>query len=220
MAIAPARHLDAGSLEPPEREAEAPEAERRRLEEGRAAAREAIEEDRRRVAERGATAEAEIFAAHLALLDDEALLEPAAAAVEDGATAEAAWLRAAAGVAETYRGLSEPLLRERATDVEDVGRRVAAAITGEGAQAGPQEEGVVLAAELTPAEAASLDPDLVRGVATARGTPTAHAAILARALGLPARGGSGRRRARASTRARRCSWTATRARCRYRRPRT
>ena len=186
VAIAPARHLDAGSLEPPEREAEAPEAERRRLAEGRAAAREAIEEDRRRVAERGATAEAAIFAAHLALLDDEALLEPAATAVEDGATAEAAWLRAAAGVAETYRGLSEPLLRERATDVEDVGRRVAAAITGEGAQAGPQEEGVVLAAELTPAEAASLDPDLVRGVATARGTPTAHAAILARALGLPA----------------------------------
>ena len=186
VAIAPARHLDSAALEPPEREAEEPEAERRRLDEGRAAARDAIEEDRRRVAERGATAEAEIFAAHLALLDDEALVEPAAAAVEEGATAEAAWLDAVAGVAATYRGLSEPLLRERATDVEDVGRRVAAAILGDDAQTGPQEEGIVIAAELTPAEAASLDPELVRGVATARGTPTAHAAILARALGLPA----------------------------------
>jgi phosphocarrier protein FPr len=185
VAIAPARLLDSAPG-PPERDAEDPESERRRLDEGRSAARQAIEEDRRRVAERGATAEAEIFAAHLALLDDEALLEPAAAAIDAGAAAEAAWVQAAAEVAATYRGLDEPLLRERAADVEDVGRRVAAAIAGEGPQAGPREEGVVLAAELTPAEAAALDPDVVRGVATARGTPTAHAAILARALGIPA----------------------------------
>ena len=186
VAIAPARHLDAGRVESPERDAEDPESERHRLEEGRATAREAIEEDRTRVAERGATAEAEIFSAHVALLDDDALTEPAAAAIADGATAEAAWLRAAAEVADTYRGLDEPILRERAADVEDVGRRVAAAIAGEHARTGPAHEGVVIAAELTPAEAAGLDPDLVRGVATARGTPTAHAAILARALGLPA----------------------------------
>ncbi len=138
------------------------------------------------MAARGAVAEAEIFAAHLALLDDEALLEPALAAIEQGATAERAWLDAAAGVADTYRGLDAPLLRERAADVTDVGTRVAAAIAGEGAGSGPLEEGVVIAGELTPAAAAGLDPELVSGVATARGTPTAHAAILARALGLPA----------------------------------
>jgi multiphosphoryl transfer protein len=186
VAIAPAHRLDAGSGVPSEREAEDPETERRRLDEGRAAARKAIEEDRRRVAERGATAEAEIFAAHLALLDDEALLEPAAAAIDAGAAAEAAWLQAAADVAATYRDLDQPLLQERATDVEDVGRRVAAATAGEDPRSGPHEEAVALAAELTPAEAAALDPDVVRGVATARGTPTAHAAILARALGIPA----------------------------------
>ena len=186
VAIAPARHLDAASAEPPEREPEDEESERRRLDTARDTARAAIEDDRRRVAERGATAEAEIFAAHLALLDDDALLEPAAAAISGGATAEGAWQKAAAEVAATYRGLDQPLLRERATDVEDVGRRVVLAIAGESPQAGPEEEGVVLAGELTPAEAASLDPEVVRGVATARGTPTAHAAILARALGLPA----------------------------------
>ena len=186
VAIAPARHLNAASAELPDREPEDEKSERRRLDTARDAARAAIQEDRRRVAERGATAEAEIFAAHLALLDDDALLEPAAAAISGGATAEGAWQKAAAEVAATYRGLDQPLLRERATDVEDVGRRVALAISGEGAQAAPGEEGVVLAGELTPAEAASLDPEVVRGVATARGTPTAHAAILARALGLPA----------------------------------
>jgi phosphoenolpyruvate-protein phosphotransferase len=45
---------------------------------------------------------------------------------------------------------------------------------------------------LTPADAAALDSSLVRGIATARGTPTAHAAILARALGIPAVVGLGR----------------------------
>ena len=61
-----------------------------------------------------------------------------------------------------------------------------AAIAGDRAPTGPSEESIVVAPELTPAGAASLDASLVRGIATARGTPTAHAAILARVLGLPA----------------------------------
>jgi phosphoenolpyruvate-protein phosphotransferase len=71
--------------------------------------------------------------------------------------------------------------------VLDVGRRVVRALTGEPADgAGGAPGGVVIAAELTPADAASLDPERVVAIATARGSATAHAAILARALGLPA----------------------------------
>jgi phosphocarrier protein FPr len=149
-------------------------------------ARVAIEGDRDGLVARGAVAEAAIFSAHLALLDDEALLQPARAAIERGVPAERAWLAAADDAAATYRALQDPLLRERAADVEDVGRRVAAAIVGDGRRAGPSEEGIVIAAELTPVDAAGLDSSLARGIATARGTPTAHAAILARALGIPA----------------------------------
>jgi phosphoenolpyruvate-protein phosphotransferase/dihydroxyacetone kinase phosphotransfer subunit len=186
VAVAPARHLAVALEAPPEREAEGVEAESRRLERGRAAARTAIETDRESLVARGAEAEAAIFSAHLALLDDEALLEPARAAIQRGAPAERAWLDSAEDVASAYRTLEEPLLRERATDVEDVGRRVVAAIVGDGRPAGPPAEGIVIAAELTPADTARFDSSLVRGIATARGTPTAHAAILARALGIPA----------------------------------
>jgi phosphoenolpyruvate-protein phosphotransferase len=49
----------------------------------------------------------------------------------------------------------------------------------------------VIAGELTPGEAAALEPELALGIATARGAATAHAAILARALGLPAAVGLG-----------------------------
>jgi multiphosphoryl transfer protein len=190
IAIAPARRLHAPAPPPPDRPAEDPGAERARLEEAVAAARTAIAHDRDDVARRAGAGEAAIFEAHLALLDDEALRAPAEAAVASGATAERALYDAAEQVAARYRALSDALLRERAADVLDVGRRLVEALTG-AARADLEEPAIVLAGELTPADAARLDPGLVRGVATAHGTATAHAAILARALGLPAAVGLG-----------------------------
>lgn len=155
------------------------------LERGRGVARLAIERDREALRGRAGAAEAAIFDAHLALLDDDALLSPAREAIDGGATAEQAWHDAAASVAEIYRGLDEPLLRERATDVLDVGRRLVAALTG-GDASEDSPAGIVVADELTPADTAGLDPERVLGIATARGSTTAHAAIIARSLGLPA----------------------------------
>ncbi len=162
-----------------------PAAERTRLDAGIAAAHRAIEHDREVVAQRAGQAEADIFDAHLALLGDEALLGPAQTAIDAGASAERAWYDSAQAVAARYRALPEPLLQERATDVLDVGRRVVAALAGE-AERGPVAAGIAITDELTPAQAARLDPEQVLAIATARGSTTAHAAILARALGIPA----------------------------------
>ncbi|HTU96331.1 MAG TPA: phosphoenolpyruvate--protein phosphotransferase, partial [Solirubrobacteraceae bacterium] len=185
VAIGPAHRLG-GSLEAPAaRDARGAEEEARALDDALAAARDAITHDRDVVAGRAGAGDAAIFDAHLALLDDEALLDPARDAVAQGATAERAFYDAAQHVAAVYRGLDEPLLQERATDVLDVGRRVVRAITGDAAGAA-DASGIVIADELTPADAAGLHPDRVLAIATARGSTTAHAAILARALGLPA----------------------------------
>jgi phosphoenolpyruvate-protein phosphotransferase/dihydroxyacetone kinase phosphotransfer subunit len=191
VAIGPARALRDAAGPPPERAADSPDDERARLDEAREAARAAVAGDREAMAGRAGEAEAAIFDAHLALLDDDALLEPARAAIAAGATAERAWFDAAEGAAERFRGLDDALLRERAADVQDVGRRVVAVLTGQDGAAAPAEPGIVVARELTPADTAGLDPALVRGIATARGAATAHAAILARALGLPAAVGLG-----------------------------
>jgi multiphosphoryl transfer protein len=192
IAIGPARHLRGPAGPPPDRAAEAPERERERLAEAIAAAREAIARDRETVAARAGGKDAAIFDAHAVLLDDEALLDPAHEAIAAGATAERAWHDAAEQVADRYRALDEPLLRERAADVLDVGRRVVGALTGEVAAdrtapaSGTAGAAIIVATELTPADTAGLDPSLVAGIATAHGAATAHAAILARALGLPA----------------------------------
>jgi phosphocarrier protein FPr len=186
VAIGPAHRLGAVSEAPPDRDARDVADETRTLDGAIAVARGAIEHDRTVMESRAGAADAAIFDAHLALLDDEALLGPARDAVAAGTSAERAFYDAAQQVAAIYRGLDEPLLRERATDVLDVGRRVVNAITGSGADLGGSAAGVVVADELTPADAAGLDPARVLAIATARGSTTAHAAILARALGLPA----------------------------------
>jgi phosphocarrier protein FPr len=191
VALGSTRHLDRGVAAPSSRASQGAEVERRRLDEALAAAREAIEHDRGTVAGRGAVKEAEIFTAHLALLSDEALVGRARALIDGGDSADAAWHAAGEETAAQWRDLGDRLLAERAADVDDVGRRVLGALAGD-AGAVMQEAGIVVADELTPRDTAALDPGLVQAVATARGTATAHAAILARALGIPAVVGLGR----------------------------
>ena len=186
IAVGPAHQLRGAFAPPPERAADDPEHEQERLGEAIATARAAIERDRETVAARAGKAEAAIFDAHRVLLEDEALLEPAYRAIENGATAERAFYDAAHEVADRYLALDEPLLQERAADVLDVGRRVVGALIGGAENESGAQDGIVIAGELTPADAAGLDPARVIGIATAHGTATAHAAILARALGLPA----------------------------------
>lgn len=185
LATGAARHLHGATGPPPDREAESPEREHERLQQGLESARRAIANDREAIAGRAGEAEAEIFDAHLALLDDEAMLGPAGEEIDAGAAADHAWHDAAERVAARYRALQDPLLAERATDVLDIGRRVVDALQGEQDSTFDQA-GIVIVGELTPADAAALDPALVRGIAAAHGAVTAHAAILARALGLPA----------------------------------
>jgi phosphocarrier protein FPr len=186
IAFGPVRRRHDQPESPPGRASEGVDAEWRRLEAARQTARAAIERDREQVARRTSAADAAIFAAHLALLDDEALIGAARAQMEAGAAAERAWYDATRQIADAWRALDDELLRERAADVEDVGRRVLAALQGRAARVSIAEEGVLVASELTPADAAAIGPDLVHAIAAAQGTATAHAAILARALGIPA----------------------------------
>jgi multiphosphoryl transfer protein len=186
IAIGPARHPAPAIVAADEAPAGDPAAERARLDAARASAREDIVAARGRIAEQAGEDEAGIFDAHLLLLEDSALLEPAHAAVADGESAASAWRSAAAATADTYRALDDPYLRERAADVEDVGGRVLRHLAGAPGAAGIEEAGILVVRDLTPGDAAALDRTLVRGLAVARGGATSHAAILARALGIPA----------------------------------
>jgi phosphoenolpyruvate-protein phosphotransferase/dihydroxyacetone kinase phosphotransfer subunit len=186
IAIGPARPLR--PREPPVEDGPGgtPAEERARLEAARAEVRTDLEETRAAVTARAGAAEAEIFTAHALLLDDAAIVEPALRRIDEGEPAGRAWRAASLEAASAFRALDDPYLRERAVDVEDVSSRVLARLAGVPPGAVLDAPGIVVADELTPREAAGLDPADAWAIATARGGATAHAAILARALGIPA----------------------------------
>ena len=123
-----------------------------------------------------------IFDAHLLLLDD-----LVAAARDDGRS----WSEAVDAVASRFAALGDPYLRSRAEDVRAVGEQVLGHLAGRSGLPGARLTGVVVAADLTPAEAARLDPELIDGIVLAFGNAVSHGAILARSLGIPAVIGAG-----------------------------
>ncbi len=148
--------------------------------------RDDLEEARAALTARAGAAEADIFTAHALLVDDAAITEPALRRIDEGEPAGQAWRAAAREAAAAFRALDDAYLRERAVDVEDVSSRVLARLAGVPPGAVLEAPGIVVADELTPGEAAGLDRADAWAIATARGGATAHAAILARALGIPA----------------------------------
>ena len=135
----------------------------------------------------GAAAEAGILEAQALMLDDPALLDGASALIRQGRPAVAAVEQVMAPFAEMLRASEDPVFQARAADVEDVVEQLRRALHGISDMPPPPEKpSIVVARDLAPSQTAGLDRTLVVGFATEQGTATAHTAILARALGLPA----------------------------------
>jgi multiphosphoryl transfer protein len=186
IAIGNAVHLRPAPVEVPREPAEDPGAELARLDAALDATKRQVAAARAAVAARtGGAYEASIFDAHLLFLDDEALLDPARRRIGEGRNAADAWDSAVTDVAAAWQQLADPYQRERAGDLDSIRVQVLEQLLGE-RHAQLTGTGIVVAAELSPADTAGFDPAVVKGIATAFGGPTAHAAILARALGIPA----------------------------------
>ncbi len=134
-----------------------------------------------------AGAEGAIFAMHLALLDDPALSREVEEALAGGLAAAAAWLRGVTAHEELLAGMADAAFAARALDVRDVGDRVLRHLLGSEATAvaTPPAGAVVAASDLTPSDVTQFADAQVAGLATAAGSQTSHAAILARNLGIP-----------------------------------
>jgi phosphoenolpyruvate-protein phosphotransferase len=132
--------------------------------------------------------EAEVFSAHAMMARDPDLLDAASARIRtEGADAIAAITAAAGSVADQLRALGDALLAGRAADVIDVGDRVARELSGlADGDMSLVEPSIVVALDLPPSLTATLPRDRLLGIALEASSPTAHAAILARAYGIPA----------------------------------
>lgn len=184
IAIGPAIRIESRQLVLPADEPGDQAVHWRRLREAIAATRRDIARARAQVAREVGGTDAAIFDAHLLLLDDPELLTPAQELIAQGAGAARAWHEAVSRVAAQVGRLPDSYLRGRAADVQAVGDQVLRYLLGV-ELTGPLAEGILVARDLTPADAAELDTGLVRGVVLSLGSPTSHAAILARARNIP-----------------------------------
>ena len=131
------------------------------------------------------TAQEAIFAAHLALLEDPALLDAASQSVVQGMAATHAWSQAIDAQCEILQQTGSTLLAERANDLRDLKQRVLRALLGDTWHYDVPAGAIVAAHELTPSDLLQLSQQGVAGLCMAEGGATSHVAILARGKGLP-----------------------------------
>ncbi|MFE7796618.1 phosphoenolpyruvate--protein phosphotransferase [Nocardia sp. NPDC057440] len=137
-----------------------------------------------------AGAEAEIFEAHLLLLDDDELIGAVYQGIDAAGSAPTVWAQVLESAAAELDRLTDDYQRARAADLRAIRDQVLAAMLGHTTEM-ISRAGILVAADLTPAQAAGLDRDLVTGIVLAQGSPTSHSAIIVRARGIPAVAGAG-----------------------------
>mgnify|MGYP001953049527 CR=1 FL=1 len=171
-----------------ERTVENPEREIARLEQAVERTREQIERLRRLAEERMGKEEAAVFDAHLLFLDDPAYVGEMKNRIRNRKkNAESVCASVTGEMRSMLASLPDEYMRARADDIRDVGDRLLLNLSGERPfDPSLLEPGsVVVAEELAPSDTAQL-PAGIAAMVTAKGSRTAHAAIMARTLGIPA----------------------------------
>ncbi|MBT5583187.1 MAG: phosphoenolpyruvate--protein phosphotransferase [Phycisphaerae bacterium] len=131
---------------------------------------------------------ATIFDVHIVLLQDPALVDPVRARIlDEGVTAAYAVAEAFHGLAERFRTMGSSVFRDKARDILDLERRILDHLLGRTRERleRVEEPVVLLAHELTPADAASLTKDKIVAIVLEAGGRTDHASIVASAIGVP-----------------------------------
>lgn len=127
---------------------------------------------------------AEIFSAHLLVLEDPELLDAVEAKVKEGVNAEFAMKEVSDMYVSMFESMDNEYMKERAADIKDVSKRVLLHLLGmENTNlAEISEETVVIAEDLTPSDTAQLNLAYIKGFATDIGGRTSHSAIMARSM--------------------------------------
>ena len=169
-------------------EAEIVPFEQKRLMEAIDRSRRELEDIRRRLGKDSPADYRLILDAHLMMHRDELLADAASTAIlREQVNAEWAVERAVAVIATHLQQAPMDYFRDRASDVEHVGRRIVAQLAGRSSALPLGLAGAVLVVDdLHPADAIHLIEERVAGLVTGLGSATSHTAILARALGIPA----------------------------------
>ncbi|MBU1086710.1 MAG: phosphoenolpyruvate--protein phosphotransferase [Candidatus Omnitrophica bacterium] len=132
---------------------------------------------------------AEIFNAHLLVLEDRMLIEEVINKIKkEKVNVEYAFLRILKKYSDIFSKMDDEYLRERLMDIQDVGKRIIRNLLGKQKQSlkDLKENVIVVATNLSPSDTALMHKDKVIGFTTDMGGRTSHTAILARSSEIPA----------------------------------
>ena len=133
--------------------------------------------------------EARIFDAHLMVLEDQALVTETLREFEEGGyNIETCFHKVSQHYIEAFARIDDEYLRERAGDIRDVAQRVLQNLLGRAEQnlSHLVESRIVVANDISPSDAASIDRSQAMGIVTESGSKTSHAVIVARSMKVPA----------------------------------
>lgn len=131
-------------------------------------------------------AESALFDAYLRLLDSRSLFNEVEQAIREGQWAQGAVKRVIKQHVLHFESLEDPYLRERATDIRDLGRRIISHIQdAQDEQPAFPKNTILISEEVTATALMEVPKESLIGVVSGSGSSNSHVAILARALGLP-----------------------------------
>lgn len=152
---------------------------------------EAVRQDIRGIAESLASRlrsdEQALFEVYLRMLDDNALAGEVRAQIKEGNWSQGALSHVIQAHVREFTKMEDAYLRERATDVRDLGRRILTYLQ-EGDLLRNQvyaKNTVLVADDLSPAMLGMVPEHLLAGMVSVSGSSNSHAAILARSMGIP-----------------------------------
>ncbi|MCX6356852.1 MAG: phosphoenolpyruvate--protein phosphotransferase [Candidatus Aureabacteria bacterium] len=160
-----------------------------RFEEALIKTRQEILNIQRTIGERLGIKHAEIFNAHLLVLEDRSLIEDVIKKIErERYNIEYVFQQVGDKYADIFSQIEDDYLKERASDIRDVTRRVLHNLLGKKREDVSRltEEVIIVAYDLSPSDTALMHKEKVISFATDIGAMTSHTAIMARSLNVPA----------------------------------
>ncbi len=192
IAYGPSFTLDKGEFIVPKRSISSSEvdSEIARFEEAINNARREIHALKTKITQELGAGHAQIFDAHLLVLQDTALLDGVTSKIrETKSSAEYVFFRVIKKFVEAFAKMPDEYLRERASDVNDISKRVLRHLMDESKLHdldSLQDDLILVAHDLSPSDAVSMYNKKIKGFLTDIGGRTSHTAIIAKSLGVPA----------------------------------
>jgi phosphotransferase system enzyme I (PtsP) len=145
-----------------------------------------IDDLKSRVSDRVPEVDSSLFDTHRMMLEDKSFLDKIRGFIDDGFAAETALQFTIDEYVGAFGRMTDRYLRERATDVRDIGHRLLRNLLGVVDETREMPGGCILVAEeLTLSDLAAIEPQQLSAIALATGGATSHATILAKSFEIP-----------------------------------